>query len=339
MELFVVKRSTMRGTAAAGALALLIAGCGGGDDAGSAATDAGGSSGPIKIVAGVAVSPSSAVLLVGQDQVFFEEEGIELELAQAASAAGGVPNLINGQLDVVLGGISGVVTAVASGIPVQFVSGAVTDVETPQGTIYQTMVAPDSGIASFADLEGKTVAVNSLNCCWDFWIREAVEKDGGDPSTLKLVQLPFPDQAGALRNGDVDAVSTLQPFATQLRQEGFVDIGDSPAVAYDDPENGNTNYFMATSFLQENPDLLERWQRALQRASDYANENPDEVRALIVERVGTPAELVEQAPLPFYTAELDIETIEKEAEFAVKYKVIEEAPSIEELVATPEEFE
>ncbi len=328
----------MRGTAAAGALALLLAGCGG-DDAGSTSAGQGEGQETINIVAGVAVSPSSAVLLIGQEQGFFEEEGIELELGQAASAAGGVPNLINGQLDVVLGGISGVVTAVAQGIPVQFVSGAVTDVETPQGTIYQTMVAPDSGIESFADLEGKTVAVNSLNCCWDFWIREAVEKDGGDPSTLNLVQLPFPEQAGALRNGSVDAVSTLQPFATQMRLEGFVDIGDSAAIAYDNPSNGNTNYFMATSFLQENPGLLERWQRALQRSSDYANENPEEVRALIVERVGTPADLVEQAPLPHYTAELDIDTIEKEAEFAVKYGVIEEAPSIEDMVATPEEFE
>jgi NitT/TauT family transport system substrate-binding protein len=328
----------MRTTAAAVSLALLLAGCGGGGDEASGGSSDSGEGGTVKIVAGVAVSPSSAVLLVGQEQGFFEDEGIELELASAASAAGGVPNVINGQLDVVLGGISGVVLAVAQGIPVQFVSGAVTDIETEQGTIYQTMVAPDSGIESFADLEGKTVGVNSLNCCWDFWIREAVEKDGGDPSTLNLVQLPFPDQAAALRSGNVDAVSTLQPFATQLSQEGFVNIGDSPAVAYDNPEAGNTNYFMATSFLEEHPGLLERWQRAIQRSSDYANEHPEEIRALIVERVGTPAELVEQAPLPFYTAELDTDAIEKEAEFAVKYGVIEEAPSIEDLVATPEEF-
>ncbi len=331
----------MRKMAAAVALSLLVAGCGGSDDeaSGGSSGGGGGEGETVKIVAGVAVSPSSAVLLIGQEQGFFEEEGIELELASAASAAGGVPNVINGQLDVVLGGISGVVLAVAQGIPVQFVSGAVTDIETEQGTIYQTMVAPDSGIESFADLEGKTVGVNSLNCCWDFWIREAVEKDGGDPSTMNLVQLPFPDQGPALRNGSVDAISTLQPFATQLSQEGFVNIGDSPAVAYDNPEAGNTNYFMATSFLEEHPGLLERWQRAIQRSSDYANEHPDEVRALIVERVGTPADLVEQAPLPFYTAELDTDAIEKEAEFAVKYGVIEEAPSIEDLVATPEEFD
>jgi NitT/TauT family transport system substrate-binding protein len=328
----------MRTTAAAGALALLLAGCGGGSDAASSSSGTAEGQGTVKIVAGVAVSPSSAVLLIGQDQGFFEDEGIELELAQAASAAGGVPGLINGQLDVVLGGISGVVTAVAQGIPVQFVSGAVTDVESPQGTIYQTMVAPDSGIKSFADLEGKTVAVNSLNCCWDFWIREAVEKDGGDPSKLNLVQLPFPEQAGALRNGSVDAVSTLQPFATQMHQEGFVDIGDSPAIAYDNPKNGNTNYFMATSFLKEHPGLLERWQRAVQRSSDYANEHPDEVRALIVERVKTPADLVAAAPLPFYTAELDTDAIKKEAQFAVKYGVIDKAPSLDDLVATSDEF-
>ncbi|MFC7405753.1 ABC transporter substrate-binding protein [Georgenia alba] len=287
----------------------------------------------IAITAGVAASPTSAPLFIGVEQGFFEEEGIDLTLDDSATGAGAIPQLINGQLQVALGALSPAITAVAEGIPVVMVSGSVNDREDPAGTQYQTLVPGDSDIESFSDLAGHTVGVNSLRCCWEFWIREAIEQEGGDASTVEFLQLPFPDAATALRQGDVDAISTLQPFATALRQEGFRDIGDSAAIAFDNPNNGNTTYYMAQQFIEENPGVLERWRTALQRSSDYANEHPEETRSYIVDQTGTDAALVDAAPLPMYTAEIDRETIEREAEFLVKYGVLEEAPGLDEIIA------
>jgi NitT/TauT family transport system substrate-binding protein len=306
--------------------ALLLAACGGGGSSGAA------EDGTVKIVAGVAATASSAALHIGLEKGFFAEERIDLEIGRAATGAAAITQVINGQQQVALGGISPVVTAVASNIPVVLVSGAVADRDSPDGTINQTIVTGDSPIRSFADLSGRTVAVNSLKCCWEFWIREAVAKSGGDPNSVNLVQLPFPDQVTALRQGTVDAISTVQPYATQLRQEGFRDIGDSPAVAFDNPNNANTLFYMARSFVEENPDIVQRWRRALQKSSDYANEHPDETRAKIVEQTSVDAELIRIAPLPLYTAEIDVDSVAKEAQFAVKYGVIPTAPDISQLV-------
>lgn len=310
--------------------AVVLAACGGGNDAGSGAA---GADGKVKIVAGVAATGSSTAMQLGLEHGFFAEEGIDLEMGKAATGAGAITQIINGQQQVALGGISPVVTAVASNIPVQLVAGSVTDRPTPEGTINQTIVRGDSPIKSFADLAGKTVAVNSVKCCWEFWMREAVAKNGVDPATLKLVQMPFPDQVTALKQGSVDAISTTQPYATELRQQGFRDIGDSPAVAFDNPNNANTLYYMSKQFIAQNPGIVEKFRRALQKSSNYANAHPDETRAKIVQQTSANPELIKAAPLPFYTAAIDRDTVQKEAQFAVKYGVIQQAPDLNALVA------
>lgn len=318
---------------AAAALTLVFAGCSSTPSDSAGGDTGGGEQETIDIVAGVAPSSSPVALLLGIEQGFFEEEGLNVTTTPAATGAAGVTQLINGQTQVALGGLSATITAVDQGIPVRFVSGGVADHDDPKGTQYQTMVAADSDIESFADLEGKTVAVNSLKCCWEFWMREAVEKDGGDQSKVEFVQLAFPDAVTALRSGDVDAISTLQPFATNLRSEGFRDIGDSAAVAFDNPDASNTMYFMAENFIEANPTVVERWRRALQKSADYANSHPEETLAKIAEQTKTDAADLADVPLPKYISEVDRDAIEAEASFLVKYGVIDEAPSIDELVA------
>jgi NitT/TauT family transport system substrate-binding protein len=164
-------------------------------------------------------------------------------------------------------------------------------------------------------------------------MREAISKDGGNPDTTKFVELHFADAVTALKQGKVDAISTAQPYATQLRQQGFRDIGDSAAIAFGNPEADNTDYYMSKQFVDQHPGIVKRWQTALQKASDYANAHPDETRAKIVEQTKIDPALAAAAPLPKYTAQVDQPTIQKEASFLVKYGVIQKAPDVKSLVA------
>lgn len=324
-------------------LALVAAGCAGEDDAASdddagAAdedsddSDSGDDEELATVTVGRATTASSVAVVLGMEQGFFEEEGLNIEVENSPTGAGAVAQLQNEEITVALGGLSGPIAAVAQGIGVVFVSGGVADHEVDGEGQYQTLVSPDSGIETFSDLEGATVAINSVECCWEFWTKEAVEKDGGDPSAVDVTQIPFPDQLTAMREGRVDAVTTLQPFATQLREEGFESLGNTAAIAHEDPENGNTNYFMARSFVEENPETVAAWQTALGRAADYANNNPEETKAAIVEITGQDPDLIDRAPMPFYVSEIDEDTVQREADFLVKYGVLDEAPPLDELI-------
>ncbi|MCU1438727.1 MAG: transporter substrate-binding protein [Naasia sp.] len=338
--MFIRRRMNRISMAALGVAVTLtaIAGCSAEPAAPPATSGSGSGSGSdapvetVDLVVGVAASMSSLDLLLGIEQGFFEEEGLNVTTTPAATGAAGVTALINGEIQVALGGLSGTITAASQGIPVAFVSGGIADTESEEGSWYGTLVEEGSGIESFADLEGKTVAVNSLNCCWDFWTREAINADGGDGSKVQLVQLPFAQQAQALADGQVDAITTQQPFAKQAELQGFVSIGDPAAIAYDDPENGNTNYFMAKQFVEENPGVVERWRAALQKSADYANENPDAVRQAAIDIVELDPELVEAAPVPNFVVDIDRNAIEKELSWLVDYGVIQNAPEIDDII-------
>lgn len=331
--MFVQRRMNRIPIAALALAATLVAvsGCGSSGPGGS--TDPGSDTAEtVDIVAGVAPSMSSLNLYIGIEQGFFEEEGLNVTTAPVGTGAAGVTSLINGEFQVALGGLSGTITAVSQGIPVAFVSGGIAD-GGEDGNFYATLVSPDSDITSFKDLEGKTVALNSLNCCWEFWTRESVIADGGDADAVEFVQLAFAQQADALASGQVDAITTQQPFATQAELRDFVTIGNPAAIAYDNPTAGTTNYFMAQSFIDENPGVVERWRSALQKSADYANENPDLVREEAVELVSLDPDLVEATPVPNFVVDLDLDAIEKETGWLLEHDVIQDAPSVEDTVA------
>ena len=74
-----------------------------------------------------------------------------------------------------------------------------------QEDVNAVLVNKDSTLQSPKDLAGKKVAINSLNNIGDTTIRNAVEKDGGDPSKIQFVELPFPEMPAQLAAGNVDA--------------------------------------------------------------------------------------------------------------------------------------
>ncbi len=289
---------------------------------------------PVDITVGVAATTGPISVILGIQHGFFAQEGLNVTTTNVATGAAGISQLINGQLQMVQAGLAGTITAAQQGIPVEFVSGGVTDKTDAQGSIYEVLTSPTSGIKSWKDLAGKKVALNSLSCCWEFWLREAVSQDGGDQSSMSLVQLPFAQQLSALQSGQVDAASMQQPFAAQAEQAGMVSLGDSAAVANGRPDAGvSGDYFAATKWVDDNPGVLDRWRKALQEASDYTNAHPDEARAALVTLSKQDPAVVAAAPLPNYTATIDTDAIQKEAGWLVKYGVIPSAPGIDTLVA------
>ena len=77
----------------------------------------------------------------------------------------------------------------------------------------RSIVGKDSPIKSAKDLEGKTVAVNTLNNIVHLMALAWVDKNGGNSSKIKFVEIPFPQMEPALVAGKVDAISVQEPFA------------------------------------------------------------------------------------------------------------------------------
>lgn len=109
-----------------------------------------------------------------------------------------------------------------------------------------------------------------------------LKQNGIDPaSDVDIDQsIDFGSTAAAFSSGLADFTVEFEPGATTLEQEevGYVvaSLGtDSGYVPY-------TAYCTKTSFLEEHPELIQRFTNALQKGMDYVNTHtPEEIAAVI----------------------------------------------------------
>lgn len=83
------------------------------------------------------------------------------------------------------------------------------------------VVGKNSGIRSFADLRGKTVAIPSRFSDERLIVYKALRDNGMNDRDVKLVEMAPPDVTGALAAGAIDAFSMGEPFPSQAEMGGY----------------------------------------------------------------------------------------------------------------------
>jgi NitT/TauT family transport system substrate-binding protein len=310
---------------------LLLTACGGDSDEPSGATGGdGGEAETTAVTVGVIPILDVAPIYLGQEQGFFEDCGIDLTLETAQGGAAIVPGVVSGDYQFGFSNVTSLLLAASEGLPLQVVANGNASTG-EQGEDFGAVVAlPDSGIADAADLEGKSVAVNTLNNIGTTTIRASVREAGGDPDAVNFVELPFPDMAAALEGGDVDAIWVVEPFLTGATSNGaeyvasnFVDTADDLTVA---------TYFTSEQYAAENPDVVECFTGAMEQSLEYAQENPDAVRQAILGYTEIDEGLVEQLTLPQFPTEINRDSVQTLSDLAVEDGLIEEAPDLDQLL-------
>lgn len=80
--------------------------------------------------------------------------------------------------------------------------------------------------ASTGIARGATVAMSTRAAISDLQLRIFAAAKGIDYSSLRIVTMPFAEMHAALANGEVDAASVPDPFATQIERSGEGTIVD-----------------------------------------------------------------------------------------------------------------
>jgi NitT/TauT family transport system substrate-binding protein len=189
----------------------------------------------------------------------------------------------------------------------------------------------DSDIQAPADLEGKTIAINTLNNISQLTVTAALDSEGVDTSTINFVEVPLPDMVGQLEAGQIDAAGLVEPFVTTGRNAGQrMLIHDRVAT---EPEMTIATYFTSTSYLEENPDIVEAFVRAMNRSLEYATENPDEARQAIADYTEIPPDVLAEVVLPLWQTDLNQASIENTAQLMVDQGSAESEPDVDGLIA------
>ena len=301
--------------------AILLTSCG---TASSSPDDESSSPDLEMITVGMLQVSASAPIPYGVDQGIFEKHGLEVEIEYSQGGAAMLPAIETGTYDIGVLNPLTVLIANDQGLDMRMVSGI--SYAHPEGDdVSGIVVRKDSNISSFEDLAGAQTAVNLIQTQWDLTLMGAVENQGGDPASLNFLEIPFPDMAAQLEQGNIDAAYLPYPFLPAALENP-----DNELLGYPIQESmpGMPMLVSTTSaqFTEEHPDTVRKFVEALEEVMVETNANESAIRELLPEFMGLPPEAAENALLEDWSAEIREDHLETLGENAVRYGFIRQMP-------------
>jgi NitT/TauT family transport system substrate-binding protein len=325
-------------------LVLMVAACGGSQatqsPAGSAAASVAASGPPSEAPSAPAGPPETATIQlgllpladvapvhIGIKEGHFEDEGLTIEVVPVQGGAAAIPALVNGDLDITFGNYVSFFLASNSGIDLRII--AEQNRATPGFSSIMTL--PDSGISAPADLVGKKLAVNTLSNVAEISSRAQIKDAGADPDAVEYTEIPFPEMIAALEQGSVDAIFAVEPFATLAKQQ-------LQAVEVVNPYGGRLEGFpvagfqATTEFVEQNPNTIAAFQRAMIKSSALAADTPESVVSILPTYTTLTPELAATIAQPLYVSEIDLGELQTVVDLMVEFEVLDAAPDLNSLV-------
>jgi NitT/TauT family transport system substrate-binding protein len=218
--------------------------------------------------------------ICAMDKGYLREEGLNIEVIRAP---GGVatPGLLSGQFHFSSSASSALSAAVRGG-PVKLVY---TNLSRPSYSLIS--IRPE--ITSAKELVGKKIAINSFGDTGHLSTILYLKKMGVNPASVLFItvgrnEVRFP----ALLSGAIDASPLSPRDVVALKDQKHVvlaDLGKEIQLVW----NGVA---VSSKILTENPQLVERFLRALAKGREFARRYRDETIGLISKRDPTPLEAI-----------------------------------------------
>jgi NitT/TauT family transport system substrate-binding protein len=299
--------------------ALALPGCGGDDEGG------GGEAGkPARVRALDTAGVPSAFLEYGVQRGFFRKRKLDVQVKPSQGGATVVPAVVSGSTDIGGSNLVSVLLAQGKRIPVKIVAPGTFVQGDPKRDFSAIIVGRDSDIRSPKNLEGKTLAVNTLKNVAEVTAKASLAKKGVDVSKVKLTEVDFPDMVGAVEQGRVDAAFAIEPFVTQATAAGdrIVDrpyVGTKPGLQIG-------CYFTSERYLNENRDVVERFRQGVAETAKTISDDPAAFRAFLPKASEIPPPAAKKAILPAWKAKSEEASVELTAELMQRYGVSKTKP-------------
>ena len=248
------------------------------------------------------------------DQGFFKKNGLDVSIDRIPNGSAITAAVVSGTLDIGFSNVISLVIAIKHGIPITLIAPASTYDDAVPTTVCS--VASGSPIRTAKDLNGKIFATNGLKNIGEFAPRAWIDRNGGDSATVKFVEMPFPDMAGALASGRIDAAVLAEPTATVAKN----------AVRYlSKCYNGVGNkyllgaWFTTTAWATAHPDLVKNFQQAIRETAAWANANRPATAIILAKEAKIDLAVVQKMNRAGYAERLDPAQIQPVIDVTAKY--------------------
>lgn len=245
-------------------------------------------------------APLQVAILKG----FFTAEGLDVDTTPTQGGAAGLPALAAGQVQIAFSNVISMILGSKQGLGFELIAAGSNTGDAPPD-LAGLAAKKGSTLKTGKDFEGKRIAVNTRNNIIWLYARAWVRATGGNPDAVTYLEVPFPQMVDAVRGDRVDAAFLVEPFLSA----GLA--GDLQLVGW--PYNTVqkripvAQYAATKTFIQQNPQLIDRWVRAYNKGVDWTNQNrgSEELAKIISGYTRIAPEQIMKLPLPAYEKTVD----------------------------------
>lgn len=221
-----------------------------------------------------------APIHIAYENGFFKEQGVSVEIIPVGSA-NMADALASGQIDAGFGLVGKFVQPLENGLNMKITSGIHTG-------CMKLVVPSDSAIQNVADLKGKRIGVVSLADSPCLTTKRSLASEGigvtADNLEVEFVVYSAADLPVALQNGAIDAFADADPSVSIAQREynlrAIIDTASD--------EKYKDEYccvsFVSSELAGKNEELASKFTRAVQEASVWVEDHPDETAKLQIEK-------------------------------------------------------
>jgi NitT/TauT family transport system substrate-binding protein len=224
-------------------------------------------------------------LTIAESLGYFKAEGLDLKIVDFAGGSQALRALVGGSADVVSGAFEHTVNLQAKGQKLRAIALMGRAPQIVLGVNPKTL--PD--FKTVADLKGKKIGVTAPGSSTNVMVNFVLAKAGLKPSDVSIIGVGAGNGAvAAMRSGQIDALSNLDPVISLLTRSGDLKIvTDTRVVAEADLVFGGPMpagcLYLKQDFLDKHPRTAQALANAIVRADQW------------VQRAG-PAEIIKTVP-------------------------------------------
>lgn len=218
-------------------------------------------------MAGVAEDSATPVLYAIQSGLF-RPRGLDVELETQHNGPAIMSGVAGNSYQIGKSSTPPLIAAFSRGLP--FVMIAPAGLYVSSAPIAALLVKNDAPIAKASDLNGKTIATGALNDVHSLATRAWIDKNGGDSSAVKFVEIPISEIPVSIAQGRVDAGSANEPVLSAGLSGGSLRVlgRNFDAIA---PRFMYTAWFTTKQYAAANPAVVKNFTTALKQAVQYVN--------------------------------------------------------------------
>jgi NitT/TauT family transport system substrate-binding protein len=217
---------------------------------------------------------------------YFKEQGLEVTINDFRGGAQSLQALIGGSVDVVTGAYEHTIRMQAKGQDVR----ALIELGRFPGIVVALRKEKAAGYKSAADLKGMKIGVTAPGSSTNFFVMYLMSKAGLKPADASYIGVGIgPSAVAAIKKGELDALSNLDPVMTKLEQDGDIKIiADSRTEEGTRAIFGGSNpaavLYARQDFIEKNPNTAQALFNAFYKTLKWLEKaTPEEIAATVPE--------------------------------------------------------